>query len=204
MHLPHKQPLKCYILKQSLILPGPVCDAVCPWWKWKRRSSLRHFLCLWREEQIWTGLSDSCFRPVPTLFSPFPPTEPLLCTLSLWFPIQVGGAAVLGVGVWTLVEKSDYLSLLASGTFAASACILVVAGSLVVVTGFLGCCAVIREQRSCLSLVRWTTVLQILTWADVNGGLGTFLKDWDAKKQLNFQILITKMALAGPLLSSLF
>lgn len=116
----------------------------------------------------------------------------------------MGGAAVLGVGVWTLVEKSDYLSLLASGTFAASACILVVAGSLVVVTGFLGCCAVIREQRSCLSLVRWTTVLHILTWADVNGGLGTFLKDWDAKKQLNFQILITKMALAGPLLSSLF
>lgn len=68
--------------------------------------------------------------------------------------IQVGGAAVLGVGVWTLVEKSDYLSLLASSTFAVSAYILILAGSLVVVTGFLGCCAVIREQRSCLSMVR--------------------------------------------------
>lgn len=99
-------------------------------------------------------------------------------------PIQVGGAAVLGVGVWTLVEKSDYLSLLASATFSASACILVVAGSLVVVTGFLGCCAVIREQRSCLSLVRWTTVLQTLTWADVNRGLRMLLKDWDAKNGL--------------------
>ncbi|XP_037098524.1 tetraspanin-11 isoform X1 [Syngnathus acus] len=63
----------------------------------------------------------------------------------------VGGAAVLGVGVWTLVEKSEFLSLLASGTFAVSAYILILAGSLVVVTGFLGCCAVIREQRSCLS-----------------------------------------------------
>uniref|UniRef100_A0A3B5MEI0 Tetraspanin 11 n=1 Tax=Xiphophorus couchianus TaxID=32473 RepID=A0A3B5MEI0_9TELE len=59
--------------------------------------------------------------------------------------------AVLAVGVWTLVEKSDYLSLLASSTFAVSAYILILAGSLVVVTGFLGCCAVIREQRSCLS-----------------------------------------------------
>lgn len=66
----------------------------------------------------------------------------------------MGGAAVLGVGVWTLVEKSDYLSLLASSTFAVSAYILILAGSLVVVTGFLGCCAVIREQRSCLSTVR--------------------------------------------------
>ncbi|XP_045927759.1 tetraspanin-11 isoform X5 [Micropterus dolomieu] len=68
------------------------------------------------------------------------------------FLFWVGGAAVLGVGVWTLVEKSDYLSLLASSTFAVSAYILILAGSLVVVTGFLGCCAVIREQRSCLSM----------------------------------------------------
>ncbi|KAA8580210.1 hypothetical protein FQN60_005745 [Etheostoma spectabile] len=67
------------------------------------------------------------------------------------FLFWVGGAAVLGVGVWTLVEKSDYLSLLASSTFAVSAYILILAGSLVVVTGFLGCCAVIREQKSCLS-----------------------------------------------------
>lgn len=73
----------------------------------------------------------------------------------------MGGAAVLGVGVWTLVEKSDYLSLLASSTFAASAYILVVAGSLVMVTGYLGCCAVIREQRSYLSLVRRGTVLPL-------------------------------------------
>ncbi|KAJ0056975.1 hypothetical protein NL108_000790 [Boleophthalmus pectinirostris] len=63
----------------------------------------------------------------------------------------MGGAAVLGVGVWTLIEKSDYLSLLASSTFAVSAYILILAGSLVVLTGFLGCCAVIREQKSCLS-----------------------------------------------------
>ncbi len=63
----------------------------------------------------------------------------------------------MGVGVWTLVEKSDYLSLLASSTFAVSAYILILAGGLVVVTGFLGCFAVIREQRSCLSTVRQET-----------------------------------------------
>ncbi|KAM6896080.1 LOW QUALITY PROTEIN: tetraspanin-11-like [Lycodopsis pacificus] len=67
------------------------------------------------------------------------------------FLFWVGGAAVLGVGIWTLVEKSDYLSLLASSTFAVSAYILILAGGLVVVTGFLGCCAVVREQKSCLS-----------------------------------------------------
>ncbi|KAG9329657.1 hypothetical protein JZ751_029936 [Albula glossodonta] len=57
----------------------------------------------------------------------------------------------MAVGIWTLIEKSDYLSLLASSAFAVSAYILILAGGLVMVTGFLGCCAVIQEQRSCLS-----------------------------------------------------
>ncbi|XP_074976869.1 tetraspanin-11 isoform X4 [Caretta caretta] len=64
---------------------------------------------------------------------------------------EVGGAAVMAVGIWTLVEKSDYLNILASSTFAVSACILIFAGGLVMITGFLGFCAIIREQRSCLS-----------------------------------------------------
>ncbi|XP_058599993.1 tetraspanin-11 isoform X1 [Neofelis nebulosa] len=67
------------------------------------------------------------------------------------FFFWVGGAAVMAVGVWTLVEKSGYLSVLASSTFAASAYILIFAGALVMVTGFLGFCAIVREDRSCLS-----------------------------------------------------
>ncbi|XP_028811316.1 tetraspanin-11 isoform X2 [Denticeps clupeoides] len=68
------------------------------------------------------------------------------------FLFWMGGGAVMGVGVWTLIDKGDYLSLLASSTFAVSAYILILAGGLVMVTSFLGCCAVIREQRSCLSV----------------------------------------------------
>ncbi|XP_020948111.1 tetraspanin-11 isoform X3 [Sus scrofa] len=67
------------------------------------------------------------------------------------FFFWVGGAAVMAVGVWTLVEKSGYLSVLASSTFATSAYILIFAGALVMVTGFLGFGAIIREDRSCLS-----------------------------------------------------
>lgn len=70
-----------------------------------------------------------------------------------WAFLQVGGAAVMAVGVWTLVEKSGYLSILASSTFAASAYILIFAGALVMVTGFLGFGAIIREDRGCLSTV---------------------------------------------------
>ncbi|EPY85316.1 hypothetical protein CB1_000388006 [Camelus ferus] len=67
------------------------------------------------------------------------------------FFFWVGGAAVMAVGIWTLVEKSGYLSVLASSTFAASAYILIFAGALVMATGFLGFGAIVREDRSCLS-----------------------------------------------------
>ena len=60
----------------------------------------------------------------------------------------------MGVGVWTLVEKSEYISLLPSKTYAASAYILVLAGAIVMVTGVLGCCATFKEQRRLLRVVR--------------------------------------------------
>ncbi|XP_008335528.1 CD151 antigen-like [Cynoglossus semilaevis] len=72
----------------------------------------------------------------------------LLFTFNFLF--WLAGGVVMGVGVWTLVEKSDYISLLPSMTYAASAYILVLAGAIVMVTGVLGCCATFKEQRKLL------------------------------------------------------
>lgn len=66
---------------------------------------------------------------------------------------QLAGLAVMAVGIWTLALKSDYISLLASGTYLATAYILVVAGIVVMVTGVLGCCATFKERRNLLRLV---------------------------------------------------
>uniref|UniRef100_A0A8D3C6V9 Tetraspanin n=1 Tax=Scophthalmus maximus TaxID=52904 RepID=A0A8D3C6V9_SCOMX len=63
---------------------------------------------------------------------------------------QLAGGVVMAVGIWTLLEKSDYISLLSSKTYAASAYILVLAGAIVMVTGVLGCCATFKEQRRLL------------------------------------------------------
>ncbi|XP_064191954.1 CD151 antigen-like isoform X1 [Anguilla rostrata] len=72
----------------------------------------------------------------------------LLFTFNFLF--WLAGGAVMAVGIWTLVEKSDYISLLSSSTYAASAYILVLAGVIVMVTGVLGCCATFKEQRNLL------------------------------------------------------
>lgn len=61
---------------------------------------------------------------------------------------------MLAVGVWTLVDKGDYISLLNSNLYSASAYILIVAGVIVIVTGIIGCCATLRETRSLLIVVR--------------------------------------------------
>ncbi|XP_037110608.1 CD151 antigen isoform X1 [Syngnathus acus] len=62
----------------------------------------------------------------------------------------VAGGAVLAVGVWTLVEKSDYISLLNSNFYTASAYVLIVAGAVVIVTGIIGCCATLGEMKRLL------------------------------------------------------
>lgn len=66
----------------------------------------------------------------------------------------MAGGAVLTVGVWTLVEKSDYISLLNSSFYSASAYILIAAGVIVIVTGIIGCCATLKEMKSLLVVVR--------------------------------------------------
>ncbi|KAL4642163.1 CD151 antigen [Arapaima gigas] len=72
----------------------------------------------------------------------------LLFTFNFLF--WLAGGAVMAVGIWTLVEKSDYISLLQSSTYTASAYILVLAGVIVMITGVLGCCATFKEQRNLL------------------------------------------------------
>ncbi|XP_069480120.1 CD151 antigen [Ambystoma mexicanum] len=72
----------------------------------------------------------------------------LLFTFNFFF--WLAGGAVMAVGLWTIVEKSDYISLLSSSTYAATAYILVIAGVIVMITGILGCCATFKERRGLL------------------------------------------------------
>ncbi|XP_077375015.1 CD151 antigen-like [Festucalex cinctus] len=74
----------------------------------------------------------------------------LLITFNVLF--WLAGGVVMAVGVWTLFEKSDYISLLPSMTYAASTYILVLAGAIVMVTGILGCCATFKEKRRLLQV----------------------------------------------------
>uniref|UniRef100_A0A3Q2VGX4 Tetraspanin n=1 Tax=Haplochromis burtoni TaxID=8153 RepID=A0A3Q2VGX4_HAPBU len=85
---------------------------------------------------------------------------------------SLAGGVVMAVGVWTLVLKSDYISLLSSKTYAASAYILVLAGVIVMVTGVLGCCATFKEQKR---LLRYFILLLCIFLLEILAGVLAYI-----------------------------
>lgn len=63
------------------------------------------------------------------------------------FIFWLSGAAILAVGIWTLISKHSYVTLLASSTYVATTYILVATGAIIILVGFLGCCGAWRENR---------------------------------------------------------
>ncbi|TRY97032.1 hypothetical protein DNTS_001443 [Danionella cerebrum] len=78
----------------------------------------------------------------------------------------LAGGAVMAVGIWTLVDKSDYIHLLSSNTYMIAAFILIGAGAVVVFTGILGCCATIREQKGLLIVLKCCGSNSSADWRD--------------------------------------
>ncbi|XP_026057669.1 CD151 antigen-like isoform X2 [Carassius auratus] len=91
----------------------------------------------------------------------------LLFIFNLFF--WLAGGAVMAVGIWTLVDKSDYISLLSSSMYSAAAFILIGAGAVVVFTGILGCCATIREQRGLL--IVFFVLLLLIFLLEITAGI---------------------------------
>lgn len=86
----------------------------------------------------------------------------------------LAGGAVLAVGVWTLVEKSDYIILLDSSFFSASAYLLIAAGAIVILTGLIGCCATLREIKSLL--IVYLVLLFSIFLLEIIAGVLAFIK----------------------------
>ncbi|WP_278924693.1 tetraspanin family protein, partial [Pseudophaeobacter profundi] len=76
---------------------------------------------------------------------------------------------VLAVGLWSVIYKHQYVSLLTTSTYVLTGYVLVVAGALVLLVVILGCCGVWRENR-CLLLV-YTFLLLLIFLLEVMAGL---------------------------------
>lgn len=66
------------------------------------------------------------------------------------FVFVLTGAAVFGVGLWTVITKQPYFNVLSTSTYAATAYILITAGAIVFLVSILGCVGLWNEDRCCL------------------------------------------------------
>lgn len=67
---------------------------------------------------------------------------------------QLGGACLLGVGIWVLVDPTGFREIVATNPLLTTGAYIVLAmGGLLFLLGFLGCCGAVRENRCLLLFV---------------------------------------------------
>ncbi|XP_067426645.1 tetraspanin-9-like isoform X1 [Thunnus thynnus] len=93
----------------------------------------------------------------------------------------LGGCGLFGVGVWLSFTQAEFSSLPLSFPSLSVANLLLVAGGITMVTGFLGCLGALKEQR-CL-LVMFFVILFILVVTEVTLVLVYTYDELDSKVQ---------------------
>lgn len=95
--------------------------------------------------------------------------------------IFLGGAGLLGVGIWVVVGADSFREIISSNPQIFSAAYIIIAvGALLLVVGFLGCCGAIKENK-CLLGTFFVMVL-LLFIIEIVGGILAFVFYPDAKQ----------------------
>lgn len=92
------------------------------------------------------------------------------------FIIFIGGLVVLGIGIWTLVDKSYVNELLGTDLFMGAVYILIVTGAIVSLIAFLGCLGAVKEVR-CMLLMYFIIVFLIFITMLIGGILGYVFRE---------------------------
>lgn len=93
---------------------------------------------------------------------------------------------MFGVGVWLSFTQAEFSSLPLSFPSLSAANLLLVAGGITMVTGFLGCLGALKEQRCLLFMVRDPydrKVADTLFFFLVGNILGLFYAKWNDMQQ---------------------
>jgi len=98
------------------------------------------------------------------------------------FIFYLAGLTVLGVGIWTLFFKSQYVVLLATKTYAATTYIMIGAGLMVLCVGVIGCIGVTKMNRCCL--LAFTFLLLIIFLLEAVAGILAYVYSEQIEREL--------------------
>lgn len=80
------------------------------------------------------------------------------------FSLQLCGCGLLGVGIWLSVSQGNFATFSPSFPSLSAANLVIAIGTIVMVTGFLGCLGAIKENKCLLLSVSWTWCPFIASW----------------------------------------
>ena len=89
------------------------------------------------------------------------------------FIFILGGACAFGVGIWSVISKMQYASLLGSVYYNLIVYLLITAGFLVLITGIIGCVGAFRKNRTLLTA--YFVLLFVIFAAEIIAGIVAFV-----------------------------
>lgn len=98
------------------------------------------------------------------------------CLIFTNFVILIGGLVVLGVGLWTLIDKSYIEVLLRNELYMSSTYIMIIVGSATTFVSFIGCFGAHKELK-CLLLTYFILILFFFVILTIGGVLGYVFRD---------------------------
>lgn len=105
------------------------------------------------------------------------------------FVIFLGGAVVLGIGVWTLLDKAFITELTGTNMFLGAVYILIATGGLVTLIAFLGCVGAVKEVK-CMLLAYFLIVFIVFVTMLVGGVLGYVFRE-NVRKHTDYKMRST-------------
>lgn len=125
-------------------------EFACFWNNWTQTCQFRglcciHLIAIWGFLQL-SGNQILCTKHCDSCC--------MLTLVFFTFSEKLGGCGLFGVGVWLSFTQAEFSSLPLSFPSLSAANLLLVAGGITMVTGFLGCLGALKEQRCLLFMVR--------------------------------------------------
>ncbi|XP_041367874.1 CD151 antigen-like [Gigantopelta aegis] len=94
----------------------------------------------------------------------------------------ITGVAFLSVGVWTMMVKHKYVSLLGNSTYPATTILFIVTGVFIILVGALGCLGALRNIRCCL--VMYAFLLLMIFLLEAIAGVLAYMYEGSIKEEL--------------------
>lgn len=88
------------------------------------------------------------------------------------FLFWCAGLTLVGIAIWTLVDRFDYTSLLGSDNYIIVVSLMIVAGVVLILVGFLGCCGSIKDNR--FMLIAFFVMILCVFLIELSAGIVAF------------------------------